>query len=62
MLRGYAWANFRIYNFYDSARLMEHAMRLVTEVVAETTREIWEVEACRDTRASEPAAILSETA
>ena len=37
-------------------------MRLVTEVVAETTREIWEVEACRDARASEPAAILSETA
>ena len=40
-LRGCAWENFRIYNYYDSARLMEEALRLVGDVVTETTSAVW---------------------
>jgi len=53
LLRGFAWANFRIYNYYDSARLMEQAMRLVTKVVAGTTRRIWEDSAARQAQREE---------
>jgi hypothetical protein len=40
-LRRCAWDNFRIYNYYDSARLMEDALRQVGEVVAEATNAAW---------------------
>jgi hypothetical protein len=40
-LRGFAWENFRIYNYYDSARLMDRALRLVSKVVAKTTSQHW---------------------
>jgi hypothetical protein len=57
ILRGYAWANFRIYNYYDSARLMEEAMRLVRKVVAEATSKFWNEDVAQKTSAVGAASI-----